>query len=111
MPYENVDPKARAGNVYPLWRLVNHEYHSNAPFFVANQQLLEEVGYIQHKGRRVDLIEDEEWLYQFYDQKLPRRSSTALPWINGVKPPNAKIPNILFLTKADLTREQDEQIE
>jgi len=33
--------------------------------------LLEEVGMIQHKGRRVDLVEDEEWLYAFYDHKLP----------------------------------------
>jgi ATP-dependent helicase HrpA len=26
---------------------------------------------IQHKGLRVDLVEDEEWLYAFYDHKLP----------------------------------------
>jgi ATP-dependent helicase HrpA len=33
----------------------------NQPFlFVANQKLLEEVGMIQHKDRRVDLVEDEE---------------------------------------------------
>jgi ATP-dependent helicase HrpA len=28
------------------------------PFYVENQKLLEEVGMIQHKGRRVDLVED-----------------------------------------------------
>ena len=40
-------------------------------FSLHNRKLLEEVGYIQHKGRRVDLVEDELWLYSFYDQKLP----------------------------------------
>ena len=70
IPYDHVDPKA-AREIFIRSELVDHDYHSNAPFYVANQKLLEEVGIIQHKGRRVDLVEDEQWLYQFYDNKLP----------------------------------------
>jgi ATP-dependent helicase HrpA len=109
VPYERVDPKA-AREIFIRSALVDQDYHSNAPFFVANQKLLEEVGYIQHKGRRVDLIEDEEWLYQFYDKKLPADivSGIALDqWRKSVEREN---PKILFLTREDLTRGQDNQV-
>ena len=69
-PYDHVDAKA-AREIFIRSALVDHDYHSNAPFYIANKKLLEEVGIIQHKGRRVDLVEDEQWLYQFYDNKLP----------------------------------------
>jgi ATP-dependent helicase HrpA len=109
VPYENVDPKA-AREMFIRHALVNQDYHSNAPFFRANEKLLEEVGYIQHKGRRVDLIEDEEWLYQFYDKKLPAEvvSGIALDqWRKKVERDN---PKLLFLTKEDLTRHDENQI-
>jgi ATP-dependent helicase HrpA len=76
LPYDHVDPKA-AREIFIRSALVDHDYHSNAPFYKANQKLLEEVGMIQHKGRRVDLVEDEEWLYAFYDHKLPPVVSAA----------------------------------
>ena len=109
IPYERVDPKA-AREIFIRSGLVAHDYHSNAPFFKANKLLLEEVGYIQHKGRRVDLIEDEEWLYQFYDNKLPEtvvNGITLDKWRKGIEKTE---PKILFLTKEDLTREEDEHI-
>jgi ATP-dependent helicase HrpA len=33
--------------------------------------LLEEFGYLQQKGRRVDLIADDEVLFQFFDERIP----------------------------------------
>ncbi|MDI1231200.1 MAG: ATP-dependent RNA helicase HrpA [Methylobacter sp.] len=107
IPYDHVDAKA-AREIFIRSALVDHDYHSNAPFYVANQKLLEEVGMIQHKGRRVDLVEDEQWLYEFYDSKLPPEivSGVALDtWRKTVERAN---PKILFLTKEDLTREHEE---
>ncbi|WP_262964021.1 ATP-dependent RNA helicase HrpA [Methylobacter psychrophilus] len=107
IPYDHVDPKA-AREIFIRSALVDHDYHSNAPFYIANQKLLEEVGIIQHKGRRVDLVADEQWLYQFYDNKLPPEivSGVALDtWRKTVERAN---PKILFLTKEDLTREEEE---
>ncbi len=109
VPYENVDPKA-ARELFIRNALVNHEFHSNAPFFIANQQLLEEVGIIQHKGRRVDLIEDEEWLYRFYDQKLPESVVSGITLDQWRKKAEREKPKLLFLTKEDLTREQEGQV-
>ena len=109
VPYENVDPKA-AREIFIRSALVEQDYHSNAPFFLANQKLLEEVGYIQHKGRRVDLVEDEEWLYQFYDNKLPADIVNGITFDQWRKKVEFDQPKILFLAREDLTREQDHRI-
>ncbi|MDD1613149.1 MAG: DUF3418 domain-containing protein, partial [Methylococcaceae bacterium] len=107
IPYEHVDPKA-AREIFIRSALVDHDYHSNAPFYVANQKLLEEVGIIQHKGRRVDLVEDEQWLYQFYDNKLPPEIVSGITLDTWRKTVERTNPKVLFLTKEDLTREQEE---
>lgn len=107
IPYDHVDAKA-AREIFIRSALVDHDYHSNAPFYVANQKLLEEVGMIQHKGRRVDLVEDEQWLYQFYDSKLPPEVVSGVTLDTWRKTAERENPKILFLTKEDLTREQEE---
>jgi len=109
IPYERVDPKA-AREIFIQSALVSHDYHSNAPFYVANQKLLEEVGIIQHKGRRVDLVEDELWLYSFYDNKLPPEIVSGIALDKWRKTAERENPKILFLTKEDLTREKDNYV-
>jgi ATP-dependent helicase HrpA len=107
IPYDHVDPKA-AREIFIRSALVDYNYHSNAPFYVTNQQLLEEVGMIQHKGRRVDLVEDEQWLYQFYDNKLPPEIVSGITLDTWRKTAERANPKILFLTREDLTREHEE---
>ncbi len=108
LPYDHVDPKA-AREIFIRSALVDHDYHSNAPFYKANQKLLEEVGMIQHKGRRVDLVEDEEWLYAFYDHKLPPEIVSGVTLDTWRKKVERENKQFLFLTKEDLTREKGEE--
>jgi ATP-dependent helicase HrpA len=105
IPYDHVDMKG-ARMMFIQSALVEHDYQSTAPFFVANQKLLEEVGMIQHKGRRVDLVEDEQWLYAFYDSKLPDDVCSGVTLDAWRKKVERDHPKILFLTKELLTREQ-----
>ena len=109
IPYEHVDPKA-ARQMFIRQALVEHDYQTNAPFFKANEKLLEEVGYIQHKGRRVDLIEDEEWLYDFYDQKIPETVVNGITFDQWRKKAEHEQPRLLFLSKEDLTRQDEGHI-
>lgn len=108
LPYDHVDPKA-AREIFIRSALVDHDYHSNAPFYVANQKLLEEVGMIQHKGRRVDLVEDEQWLYAFYDHKLPPEIISGVTLDTWRKKIERENKQFLFLTKEDLTRDKGEE--
>jgi len=109
IPYENVDPKA-ARQMFIRNALVEHDYQTRAPFFKANEALLEEVGYIQHKGRRVDLIEDEQWLYEFYDQKIPETVVNGITFDQWRKKAEREQPKLLYLTKEDLTRTDESHI-
>ncbi|CAG1770702.1 hypothetical protein BAC3_01268, partial [uncultured bacterium] len=109
IPYDHIDMKG-ARMMFIQSALIEHEYHSNAPFYVANQKLLEEVGMIQHKGRRVDLVEDEQWLYAFYDSKLPDDVCSGVTLDTWRKKVERDNPKILFLTKELLTREHKEDI-
>ncbi|WP_031432957.1 ATP-dependent RNA helicase HrpA [Methylomarinum vadi] len=109
IPYERIDPKA-AREIFIRCGLVAQDYHTNAPFYKANQKLLEEVGKILHKGRRVDLVEDEEWLYQFYDKRLPETVVNGITLDQWRKKAEKDNPRILFLTKEDLTRHDDEKV-
>ena len=109
IPYEHVDAKA-ARQMFIRQALVEHDYQTNAAFFKANEKLLEEVGYIQHKGRRVDLIEDEEWLYDFYEQKIPETVVNGITFDQWRKKVEHEQPRLLFLTKEDLTRQDEGHI-
>lgn len=109
IPYEHVDPTA-ARQMFIRHALVEHDYQTRAPFFKANESLLEEVGYIQHKGRRVDLIEDEEWLYEFYEQKIPQTVVNGITFEQWRKKAEREQPRLLFLSKEDLTRQDEGHI-
>ncbi len=109
IPYEHIDAKA-ARQLFIRHALVEHDYQTNAPFFKANQALLQEVGYIQHKGRRVDLIEDEEWLYEFYDKKLPETVVNGITFDQWRKKTEREQPRFLYLSKEDLTRQEEGHI-
>lgn len=109
IPYERIDPKA-AREIFIRCGLVAQDYQTNAPFYKENQRLLEEVGKIQHKGRRVDLVEDEEWLFRFYDEKLPATVVNGITLDQWRKNAEKEHPKILFLTRDDLTRTEDEHV-
>jgi ATP-dependent helicase HrpA len=76
IPYEQVDPKA-ARELFIRHALVLMEYDSRAPFYTHNLKLLEETEYLQQKGRRVDLLGDENLLYEFFDARVPEGISTG----------------------------------
>ncbi len=110
IPYERIDAVA-ARELFIRSALVNQDYETRAPFFKANAELLQEVGYIQHKGRRVDLVDDEEGLYRFYDRILPPEVVNGITLDQWRKTAEKQNPKILFLSKEDLTRQQEHDVQ
>jgi ATP-dependent helicase HrpA len=102
VPYEQVDPKA-AREMFIRHALVLMEYDSRAPFFVQNLKLLEDTEYLQQKGRRVDLLGDEEQLYAFFDARVPAGISTGAAFEKWRREAEAKDPKILWLTVKDIS--------
>ncbi|MDQ2696427.1 MAG: ATP-dependent RNA helicase HrpA, partial [Pseudomonadota bacterium] len=68
--YGPVNP-AEAREIFIRRALVEGDFHCSAAFFRHNRALLEEIGELEAKGRRRDVLVDEETLYSFYDQRIP----------------------------------------
>ena len=101
VPYEQVDPKA-AREMFIRHALVLMEYDSRAPFFAHNLKLLEDTEYLQQKGRRVDLLGDEQQLYAFFDVRVPQGISTGAAFEIWRRTAEAKDPKLLWLTESDI---------
>ena len=109
VPYENVDPKA-AREIFIRSALVEMQYDSKAPFFIHNRELLAEADYLQQKGRRVDLVADEDWIYQFYDGRIPPDVVNGITFENWRKKAEKGNPGLLKMTREDITRKEDEAL-
>ena len=110
IPYENVDPVA-AREIFIRSGLVQMDYDSKAPFFLHNLKLLEEAEYLQQKGRRVDLLVDETWLYRFFDERIPANVVNGVTFEKWRKTVERQTPDILKLTREDITRKEDSSLD
>jgi ATP-dependent helicase HrpA len=110
IPYEKVNPAA-AREMFIRSALVQMDYDSKAPFFLNNLKLLEEAEYLQQKGRRVDLLVDEEWLYRFFDERIPPDVVSGVTFERWRKTAERQNPKLLTLSRADITRKEDASLD
>ncbi|QFY45180.1 ATP-dependent RNA helicase HrpA [Candidatus Methylospira mobilis] len=109
VPYENIDPVA-ARQLFIRSALVTMDYDSRAPFFVHNRQLLEEADYLQQKGRRVDLMADEEAIYQFYDERIPADINSGVTFESWRRKIEKSNPRFLFMAQQDIARNAEQTV-
>jgi ATP-dependent helicase HrpA len=110
VPYENVNP-VEAREIFIREALVHQEYDCRAEFFRHNQRLLESADYLQQKGRRVDLVVDDAWIYQFYDERLPAHVCSGASFDRWRRETERSDPERLKMTKDDITRQEDERLD
>jgi ATP-dependent helicase HrpA len=101
VPCEQIDPKA-ARELFIRHALVLMEYDSRAPFLAHNLKLLEDMEYLQQKGRRVDLLGDESQIYAFFDARIPQGISTGAAFERWRREAEAQDPKLLWLTERDI---------
>ncbi|MBV1952102.1 MAG: ATP-dependent RNA helicase HrpA, partial [Cycloclasticus sp.] len=81
--------------------LVERDMACFTKFFKHNTQLLESLEYEQQKGRQVNLLADEQALYDFYDEKLPLAVTSLATLNKWVK--NEQRQDLLSLSLDDLS--------
>lgn len=84
--------------------LVAGEIETKAAFWRANTRLIREIEELEHKTRRPDVLVDDDMIFRFYDERIPKdiASQRALElWLEKAEKSD---PKILRLTKADLMR-------
>jgi ATP-dependent helicase HrpA len=68
--YGRIDPKL-SRELFIRHALVEGDWETRHRFFHRNRELLDEVGDLEHRARRRDLVVDDETLFDFYDQRIP----------------------------------------
>ncbi len=103
--YGRVDPVG-AREIFIREALVAGEWDTKLPFLAANQKLVRQVGELEHKSRRQDVLVDDELIYAFYDQQLPANicnGATMERWYRNAVREN---PKLLLLTREELMRHE-----
>ena len=104
-----VDP-AMAREVFIRAALVSGDVNSNAPFLKHNRRLIEQVGELEHKSRRHDVLVDESAMFDFFDERVPQGIWCWTDFEKWRREAERGNPELLFLKRDDLMRHSAEQV-
>jgi len=107
--YGPINP-TEAHEVFLREALVNGNYQTKADFYHHNQACLAEVEQLEAKSRRRDILVDEEQLYDFYAQHIPKRIYNGPAFERWRKQAEKETPKLLHLQVEDLMQHDAEQI-
>ncbi len=105
------DP-ARARELFLRGALVEGEFDTKLAFFVHNRKLLAEIEQLEHKSRRQDVLVDDELIFAFYDQALPKGIYTGAGferWYRDEVKKSGQSEDklrLLYLSRDDLMRHE-----
>ncbi|MGH3607856.1 MAG: ATP-dependent RNA helicase HrpA [Pseudonocardiaceae bacterium] len=68
--YGKIDPEL-SRELFIRHALVEGDWETRHAFFQANRALLDDVGELEARARRRDILVDDETLFDFYDQRIP----------------------------------------
>ncbi|MFM0012196.1 ATP-dependent RNA helicase HrpA [Paraburkholderia sediminicola] len=105
------DP-ARARELFIRGALVEGEFDTKLAFFALNRKLLADIEQLEHKSRRQDVLVDDELIFGFYDQALPKGIYTGASFerwyrdeVKKSGQPEDKL-RLLYLSRDDLMRHE-----
>ncbi len=107
--YGAIDP-AESRRIFIRSALVAGEFETRAEFFSHNWQLLHEVGELEHKARRQDVLVDEEGLYAFFDARIPADIVNGSSFERWRRDAERTAPRLLYLRREDVMRHEAETI-
>ncbi|GAB4364395.1 MAG: ATP-dependent RNA helicase HrpA [Methylohalobius crimeensis] len=101
--YERINP-TQSREIFIRSALAGQDYDCKLAFFRHNQALLEEFGVLQQKARRLDLMVDEAWLFDFYDKRVPEAICNADDFERWYRQIVRQQPDALKLTREMIAR-------
>ena len=107
--YGPVDPEL-SRELYIRGALVAREYSGHADFFKHNEQLFNGIEKLEHQSRRQDILVDDEVVYQFYDERIPKGIYNSKKFDSWRKESEKEYPQLLFLSRDYLMQHSAENI-
>jgi ATP-dependent helicase HrpA len=105
VPFARVDLQG-AREIFIREGLVAGQWETKLPFLAANQKLVKQVEELEHKARRQDVLVDEELIFAFYDQQLPKDVYSGATFERWYREAVRDKPNLLKLTRDELMRHE-----
>src|SRR5205085_7357427 len=105
VPFARVDMQG-ARDIFIREGLVAGQWETKLPFLAANQKLVKQVEELEHKARRQDVLVDEELIFAFYDQQLPKEVVNGHTFEGWYRAEVRKNPDLLKLTRDELMRHE-----
>ena len=88
--------------------LVGGQWDSQLPFMSHNRRLVAEIRRLEHQIRRPDLLVDEQWLHDWYDERVPADATSGAALDAWYRKASAKDPDLLKLSRDELMRKDPE---
>jgi ATP-dependent helicase HrpA len=104
-PFARVDLQG-ARDIFLREGLVAGQWETKLPFLAANQKLVRQVEELEHKSRRQDVLVDEELIYAFYDQQVPKDVYSGATFESWYRQASRGTPELLKLTRDELMRHE-----
>ncbi len=86
--------------------LVQGEWDTKLPFVAHNAKLIGQVEELEHKSRRQDVLVDDELIFAFYDQQLPKDVCSGASLERWFREEVKRQPKLLQLTRDELMRHE-----
>ncbi|MCB1859784.1 MAG: ATP-dependent RNA helicase HrpA, partial [Gammaproteobacteria bacterium] len=102
--YGPLDP-VQSREIFIRSALVDGDFHTRAPFWRHNRELVEYVEHLEHKSRRRDLLVDEQSIYAYYDQRIPEGIFSTPQFEKWLRQATRSQPKLLHMRLEDLVRE------
>ncbi|GAB2551400.1 ATP-dependent RNA helicase HrpA [Leucobacter ruminantium] len=77
----------------------------------ANRQLRRELEQLEERTRRRDIVSDDETVFDFYDERIPRHITTVRDFEGWWKEAQRKQPKLLTMRREDLLEDDAEQVD
>ncbi|MBX3618226.1 ATP-dependent RNA helicase HrpA [Nitrosomonas sp.] len=103
--YGPIHPK-EAREIFIRAALTAGEYVTEAPFFLHNQALIQEIEELEHKTRRQDVLVDEQEIFAFYDAIIPQGITNGAGFEKWRKQAEQQNPQLLYLKRELLMRHE-----
>ncbi|MCW8904429.1 ATP-dependent RNA helicase HrpA [Sedimenticola sp.] len=99
--YGPINP-VEAREIFIRSALVDQDFHTRAPFWRHNRQVIDSIHLLEEKTRRRDLLVDEQTLYDYYDQRIPAGIYSAVQFEKWLRQETRVKPKLLHMRTDDL---------
>ncbi|MES9858923.1 MAG: ATP-dependent RNA helicase HrpA [Sedimenticola sp.] len=99
-----------AREIFIRFALIGGDFHSRAPFWRHNRELLEHVEALEHKSRRRDLMVDEQVIYDYYAKRVPEGIYSTPQFDQWLRQVSGEQPKLLHMRMDDLLRKEAETV-